>query len=118
MFDEDKTIGHIEVHKAVNNTKSISEKKKPRCVEVIYFTTWDEQKNVQETTSEVSTVETQPSVDVETIVEATIQIVPSAPIIPSVIVVPMVPTILSGIVNNNIHFQHSKAVIHFLKFVS
>lgn len=105
MFNEDKTIGHIEVHKAVNNTKSIAQTKKPRCVEVIYFSTWDEQQNVQETVSEVSTVETQPTVEVETAVEPTVQIVPATPVFPVVPFFSIVSMIPSGVVNNNTNFE-------------
>lgn len=119
MFGEDKTIGHIEVHKAVNNTKSISTKKKPRCVEVIYFSTWNNETTVEETTPEVSTVETQPSVQEETVVEPTmVKTVPVIPTYPIVSIFPMVSMTPSMVINNNIHYRHLKVVIPFLKSVS
>ncbi len=118
MFAENKEIGMMEINKAINNSKSVANTKKARCVEVIYFSTWNNETTVEETTVEVSTVETQPSVKVETIVEPTAQTVVSAPIIPVVQVIPTAPVISLGSINNNIHFRHSQVVISFLKFVS
>jgi hypothetical protein len=115
MFAENKEIGMMEINKAINNSKSVSNKPKARCVEVMYFSTWNNETTVEETTPKVSTVETQPSVKVETIVEPTVEIAPVFPVVP---VIPMVPLTLSGVINNNIHFRHSKVVIPFLKSVS
>lgn len=118
MFAENKEIGMMEINKAINNSKSVANKPKARCVEVMYFSTWNSETTVEETTTEVSTVETQPSVEVETIIETTAQTVPSTPIIPVVQVIPTAPVISLGSINNNIHFRHSQVVISFLKFVS
>jgi len=115
MFHENQEIGMMEINKAINNSKSVANTKKARCVEVMYFSTWKNETTVEETTPEVSTVETQPSVEVETITEPTVQIVPTTPVFP---VIPMVPVTLSGVINNNIHFRHSKVVIPFLKSIS
>jgi DNA adenine methylase len=118
MFAENKEIGMMEIHKAINNSKSVSNKPKARCVEVMYFSTWNNKTAVEETTFEVSIVETQPSVQVETIVDPTVQTVPSAPVFPMVSVIPMVSMTLSGVINNNTLYRHSKVVIPFLKSVS
>lgn len=118
MFAENKEIGMMEINKAINNSKSVANTKKARCVEVMYFSTWNNETTVEETTVEVSTVETQPSVQVETIVESTVQTVPSSPSFPMVAVIPMVSMTLSGVINNNTLYRHSKVVIHFLKSVS
>lgn len=115
MFHENQEIGMMEINKAINNSKSVANKPKARCVEVMYFSTWNNETTVEETTPEVSTVETQPSVEVDTITEPTVQIVPLVPVVP---VIPMVSLTLSGVINNNIHFRHSKVVIPFLKSVS
>jgi len=119
MFAENKEIGMMEINKAVNNAKSVANtNKRARCVEVMYFSTWNNETTVEETTPEVSTVETQPSVEVETIVEPTVEIAPTVPVFPIVPVIPMVSMTTSGVINNNTHFRHSKVVIPFLKSVS
>lgn len=118
MFAENTEIGMMEINKAINNSKSVANKPKARCVEVMYFSTWNNETTVEEPTTEIFTVVTQPSVEVETIIEPTVQIVPTAPVFPVVPVIPMVSVSLSGVINNNIHFRHSKAVIPFLKSVS
>jgi hypothetical protein len=118
MFAENKEIGMMEINKAINNSKSVSNKPKARCVEVMYFSTWNNETTVEEPTTEVSTVETQPSIQVETIVEPTVQTVPSAPVFPMVAIIPMVSMTLSGVINNNTQFRQSKGVVQFVKSVS
>lgn len=118
MFAENKEIGMMEINKAINNSKSVANKPKARCVEVMYFSTWNNETTVEEPTTEVSTVVTLPSVEVETIIEATVEIVPMIPVFPVNPVIPMVSMTPSGVINNNIYFRHSKVVIPFLKSVS
>jgi hypothetical protein len=84
----------------------------------MYFSTWNNETTVEEPTTEVSTFETQPSVQVETIVEPTVEIVPMIPFFPVIPVIPMVSMTLSGVINNNTLYRHSKVVIPFLKSVS
>lgn len=115
LFSKNPEVQYIEYKKSINNGKPKKGKKQPKCVEVIYFTT--RKKKVSKRKPKPSV---QPKIVVNPVVQAPMapSIVSVIPFVPMVAVIPMVSMTLSGVINNNTQYRHSKAVIPFLKSVS
>lgn len=97
LFETKDGLRHIEHKKAIKNGKAAKGTKQPRCVEVIYYTTWKSKKT--------SKRKSKPSVQSKMVVKPMVQ----SPVVPSTILVvpsvPMVAVASSMIINNNIHFK-------------
>lgn len=107
LFETKDGLRHIEHKKAIKNGKAAKGTKQPRCVEVIYYTTWKSKKTSKK-----------PSIQAKTVVQPVVKV----PVFPSIVsVIPFVPMVSmtpSGIINNNTQFRQSKGVVPFVKSVS